>query len=142
MFALARTAIVAQDPGTYNPAFEFLMRATRLYESGVLQTEVQVNFARCTSGIFYNLAGTLYQESKWGPAVRFLKEACAHGSRALAVYRTAIPTKNVDENWTTLEHQLYRRWELLAVCYLKIGDRQVSLSSHSLSYPSHSWTKL
>ena len=69
--------------------------------------------------------------------MRFIKRACAHDSRALAVYKTAIEKKIVDENWTTLEHQLYRRWELLAVCYLKIGDRQVSLRRHSLSYPSH-----
>ena len=120
---------MALDPWTYNPAFEFLMRATRLVgldESAALQTEKQANFARCTSGAFYNLAGMLYQESRWGPAVRFLKEACARGSQALAAYKTAISTQNVDENWTTLEHQLYRRWELLAVCYLKIGDRQVS----------------
>ena len=27
--------------------------------------------------------------------------------------------------WNELEEQLYRRWELLAVCYSKNGDRKV-----------------
>ena len=29
------------------------------------------------------------------------------------------------EGWKQLEEQLYRRWELLGVCYVKIGDRKV-----------------
>jgi hypothetical protein len=28
--------------------------------------------------------------------------------------------------WRALETQLFRRWELLAVCYAKIGEKKVS----------------
>jgi separase len=31
------------------------------------------------------------------------------------------------EGWRQLEEQLYRRWELLGVCYSKIGDRKVGV---------------
>ena len=71
IFTLAHTTIVAQDPRTYHSAFEFLMRATRLYESGVLQMEMQANFARFTSHVFYNLAGVLYQHSRWAQQCDF-----------------------------------------------------------------------
>ena len=142
LFVLARTALVAQDTRTYNPAFEFLTRATGLLGlsdlSGALQTDTHANFARCISGAFYNLAGMLYQESRWGHTVRFLKETCTLGCWALKVHRTIDASESVEEHWTTLEHQLYRRWELLAVCYLKIGDRQVSLAAFYLHWLARS----
>ena len=33
-----------------------------------------------------------------------------------------------ESQWSTLEEQLYRRWEILAVCHSKTGDRKVSVS--------------
>ena len=32
------------------------------------------------------------------------------------------------EGWKQLEEQLYRRWELLGVCYVKFGDRKVCVN--------------
>ena len=144
LFVLARTALVAQDTRSYNPAFEFLTRATGLLGlsdlSGALQTDRHANFARCISGAFYNLAGMLYQESRWGHTVRFLKETCTLGCWALKVHKSIDASESVEEHWTNLEHQLYRRWELLAVCYLKIGDRQVSFAAFDHRLFAHSMT--
>lgn len=75
------------------------------------------------------LAGTLYQSSKYGGAARFLKEGCSLGARALHMRAGLIQDDTEDgeqaEGWKQLEEQMFRRWELLAVCYSKIGDRKV-----------------
>jgi separase len=34
--------------------------------------------------------------------------------------------------WKQLREQLYCRWELLGVCYSKIGDRKVGVGSLAL----------
>jgi hypothetical protein len=70
----------------------------------------------------------LYQGGKCGSAVRFLKEGCGLGGEALRMWRQADANRNgkADEVWKLLEEQLFRRWELLGVCYSKIGERKVS----------------
>ena len=82
------------------------------------------NYMRCVSGAFYNLAGSLFQATRYGAAVPFLKESCALGGKALRLPRTISKSAN-DKEWEQLEEQLFRRWELLAACYLKNGDRKV-----------------
>ncbi|KAF5330134.1 hypothetical protein D9611_010624 [Ephemerocybe angulata] len=120
------------------------------------------NYLRCVSGAFYNLAGALYQGSRYGAAVPFLRRACEVGERALEGHKARERARTKSESgiasevnggkgkgregnekgkengkgkekerereaeWTQLEQQLYRRWELLAVCYLKNGDRKNS----------------
>ena len=39
-----------------------------------------------------------------------------------------VATGKEAEGWGQLRDQLSRRWELLGVCYSKIGDRQVGQS--------------
>jgi hypothetical protein len=70
--------------------------------------------------------------------VRFLKEACALGARALYVRVGTMREDGEDgeqeEGWKQLEGQLFRRWELLAVCYSKFGDRKVASTSFVCPY--------
>lgn len=84
----------------------------------------------------------MYQSGKHGAAIGFLKEGCALGVKALILRRGAgagsaivacggeededQADKKVEEGWKQLEEGMYRRWELLGVCYSKIGDRKVS----------------
>ena len=116
---------------TYGIAYDFLAQAARLLEIESSQDGVitqQANFTRCVSGAFHHLAGTLYQNGRYAHAVRFLKEACVLGERALGVYqgrREGDGETESIEGWRLLEDQLYRRWELLAVCYSKMGERKV-----------------
>jgi separase len=100
-----------------------------MVEIPALESSVDAaNFLRCVSGAFHNLAGTLYQAGKHGAAIGFLQDACSLGMKALNMRQTTTANpinKKADEGWTQLEEQLYRRWELLGVCYSKIGDRKV-----------------
>lgn len=86
------------------------------------------NYTRCVSGAFYNLAGSLYQATRYGAAVPFLKESCALGGKALRLPRLMSKSTNKKE-WQLLEEQLFRRWELLAACYSKNADRKVGTLS-------------
>ena len=63
--------------------------------------------------------------------MRFLKEGCLLSVRALQLRAGATQDDSEDgereEGWKQLEEQMFRRWELLAVCYSKMGDRKVNI---------------
>jgi separase len=109
-----------------------LSRSTKLLDAHPASDD-HANYVRCISGAYHNLAGTLYQGGKHVGAVRFLKEGCALGGKALVIRfggggdegRGGGEEKG-EEGWKLLREQLYRRWELLGICYSKMGDRRVS----------------
>lgn len=140
---LARTALNVRDAETYGPAYDLLARAGALVraDDGASDGERRAECVRCAAGALHNLAGTLCHEGRYGPAARFLREGCALGARALAMWRHVIrdgekgwtdgnggttEKEKGEEGWRQLEAQLFRRWELLGVCYVKIGERRVS----------------
>ncbi len=140
LFVLARSTLKVNNPATFIPAFEHLSRATTILESipanrrssTLIQEADIANYTRCVSGAFYNIAGTLYQASRYGNAVPFLVQSCTLGERALHIPRSSgETTESREKEWKQLEDQLYRRWELLGVCYSKNEDRKVVFSFHS-----------
>ncbi|KAF8155999.1 cysteine peptidase C50 [Crassisporium funariophilum] len=142
LFVLSRTGLNPQDPTTFVPAFEHLSMAASILDSiptdkypvdGENNEAVDLaNYTRCVSGAFYNLAGSLYQASRYGAAVPFLKESCMLGARALRLPRPGVQNTNEtrEKEWKQLEEQLFRRWELLAVCYSKNEDRKNAYSAY------------
>ncbi|KAG1775528.1 peptidase family C50-domain-containing protein [Suillus placidus] len=135
LFTLARIRLKCNDPGTYTPTLDLLKHTVVLLNStpnhvNAIPASARANYVRCISGAYHNLAGTLYQSSKYGGAVRFLKEGCSLGARALHI-RAGVMQDDTedgerDEGWKQLEEQMFRRWELLAVCYSKMGDRKLA----------------
>ncbi|KAG6876419.1 hypothetical protein C0992_013023 [Termitomyces sp. T32_za158] len=125
LFVLARMRLIPSDPRSYIPAYDVLSQATAILEPHASNPNIDApNYLRCISNAFHNLAGTLYQAGRYGSAVSFLKEACLLGIRALETRRKSALSDNgrAVEGWKQLEEQLYRRWDLLGVCYLKNGD--------------------
>lgn len=55
----------------------------------------------------------------------FLKEGCSLGARALHIRAGVTQNDTEDEGWKQLDEQMFRRWELLAVCYSKMKDQKV-----------------
>ncbi|KAG1823730.1 peptidase family C50-domain-containing protein [Suillus subaureus] len=135
LFILARIRLKCDDPDTYTPTLDLLNHTMVLLNStpdhlNAIPVSARANYTRCISGAYHNLAGTLYQCSKYGGAVRFLKEGCSLGARALHI-RAGVMQDDTedgerDEGWKQLEEQMFRRWELLAVCYSKMGDRKLA----------------
>jgi separase len=75
----------------------------------------------------------MYQAGRHGTTIGFLKDACVLGVEALNMWKMDSSVgegrrEKVEEGWRQLEEQLYRRWELLGVCYSKIGDRKVGVA--------------
>ncbi|KAJ2921923.1 hypothetical protein H1R20_g15170, partial [Candolleomyces eurysporus] len=141
LFLMGRTTLNIANPQTYIPAYDHLEASLNIIETILKDGDggaIDIpNYLRCISGAFYNLAGSLYQASRHGAAVPFLKQTCIIGCRALDEYQRKGPKespnstkgKEREKEWLQLEQQLYRRWELLAVCYLKNGDRKNSYES-------------
>ena len=144
---MARVTLKVTDPRTFIPAFELLAEASSILNSIPLDESPSstalreesldiANYARCISGAFYNLASILYQGMRYGNAVPFLLESCTLGSKALSLPRSVSEstTETRRKEWVQLEEQLYRRWELLGVCYSKNNDRRVcpSLFGHPM----------
>ncbi|KAG1731550.1 peptidase family C50-domain-containing protein [Suillus lakei] len=142
LFALARIRLKCNDPDTYTPTLDLLNHTIVLLDStpdhvNAIPASARANYVRCISGAYHNLAGMLYQSSKYGGAVRFLKEGCLLGSRALQLRAGAMQDDPEDgereEGWKQLEEQMFRRWELLAVCYSKMGDRKLACDAFAES---------
>ncbi|KAF8212071.1 peptidase family C50-domain-containing protein [Mycena galopus ATCC 62051] len=127
LFVLARTKLQVHNPHTHGPHTPFL----DVEFDDV--TADKATYARCISGAFHNLAGTLYQATKYGAAIRYLQDGCMLGEIALDLYTAAAEGKEkepkTEEAWKQLQEQLWRRKELLGVCYSKIGDRKLAFES-------------
>ncbi|PPQ82925.1 hypothetical protein CVT24_008809, partial [Panaeolus cyanescens] len=147
IFSLSRTRLNAQDPNSYLPAYDYLKLAQSIVDALPSEAASEnpdelpdvANYIRCISGAHYNIAGTLYQITRYGNAVPFLLESCNFAGNALQMSRCT--KRSIDEarakEWTQLEEQLYRRWELLAICYSKNGDKRNAY--HAYTQAIHSF---
>ena len=140
-FVLARIRLDPGNVDTYTPSVHLLECAVTAVNgtTTVLNPSDSANFLRCISGAYHNLGGTLYKANRYGGATRFLRQGCDVGSRALQLHAGRHDDKEASEEahareeesernkegWKQLEEQLFRRYELLGVCYSKIGDRKV-----------------
>ena len=126
-------------------AFDFLIRGCRiidLFERRSCSSKLKkgsslANFTRCLSGAFFNVAATLYKAEKYGIAIRFLLQACPMAVKAVELHDCSVSDEDLEgrnlesvdskdtEAWKVHKEQLYRRWELLAICYSRTGDRKV-----------------
>ncbi|KAF8878729.1 peptidase family C50-domain-containing protein [Infundibulicybe gibba] len=133
LFTLARSHLNPADPRTYALAHDHLSRAVAILDMPHASEDVTVDkadYVRCISGAFHNLAGVLYQGGKHGAAISFLKDGCGLGVRAINEHRLTRNQESITaDGWKQLAEQLFRRWELLGVCYSKIGDRQQAFAS-------------
>ncbi|KAF7984668.1 hypothetical protein HWV62_12932 [Athelia sp. TMB] len=124
-FVLARTSLVPTDYDSFITSYEYLCHADALL--GPDQSPDLANYVRCTSGAFHNIAGTLYQDGKYAGAVKFLKKGCSVGRTALrmrAKQTGEAKDTDVEAAWRLLREGLFRRYELLGICYSKMGDRR------------------
>lgn len=159
VFELSRNSLDLLDPRTYTRVYDLLAKAVDILSLPRDQDHLTLSspkvltsrcperseFIRCTSGAFYNIGGTLYQAGRYSSAIPFLKEGCRLGIAALIErdngYKGEVDIPDAKTNsWLQLKEQLWRRFQLLAVCFMKIGDRRVSILQcfpiDCLTYPT------
>ncbi|KAF8878488.1 peptidase family C50-domain-containing protein [Gymnopilus junonius] len=124
LFILSRTKLNVTNPQTFVPAFEHLTLATT-----ILNTVPTIRLPTLAlSGPADEIVdiANYTRSMRYGSAVPFLVESCNLGGKALRLPRPRPEQVNEarEKEWTQLEEQLFRRWELLGVCYSKNGDRK------------------
>ncbi|KAJ7063427.1 cysteine peptidase C50 [Mycena amicta] len=134
LFALARFKVNVHEPLSHGAAHSILHRAMALLDMDAEESAEKANYARCISGAFHNIAGTLYQAGQYAAAIGFLQDGCQLGKRAFDMHSrvsgaNSEQSANMAEGWRQLEEQLWKRYELLAVCCSKIGDRKLAFES-------------
>lgn len=140
LFNLAAHTLDVSDVATCEKSLAYLRQASELVRLvdedrsrryGNMKTidENQADYLRCISGAYFNIACTLYGACKFGAAARFLNEANPIADQALQSHKATKASNEAPKTntaWRHLKLQLYKRWELLAVCYTKTNDRRVS----------------
>lgn len=121
LFCLSRVKVTS-DPLV---AFAYLERCPTLVRSCAAK-EVPASM-RCTAGAFYNCGIKLYKGGDHSTATRFVQKACESGAEALAIYDAQPGTVDESGSWATLREQTPKRWELLAYCYGRSGDKRVCM---------------
>ncbi|KAF9003465.1 hypothetical protein BDZ89DRAFT_1095795 [Hymenopellis radicata] len=126
LFVLSRVQLKVSAPRTCITSHNTLSRAVVILDAGRggVQPSEEANFWRCVSGAFHNLGGQLYQSGKHGSAISFLDDGCRLATKALHLFKSTSVVPDDPEPWNQLSNQLYRRWQLLALCCAKIGDRK------------------
>ncbi|PIL26880.1 hypothetical protein GSI_11060 [Ganoderma sinense ZZ0214-1] len=169
LFTLARASFVLNHPDSYAVARAYLARAAALLADVPVPTPTSgpgpsvsapalANYTRSVAGVYSYLGGQLHQSGRYDHAVPFVEEGCRLGQRALQSYRAAKREGGTEgegegggtgkeEAWKTLEEQLYRRWELLAVCHAKTGDRKAAYeaflnSINAFPFAQHGFVEL
>jgi separase len=124
LLVLSKSRLAAEDPTTYTHAYEDLEWAYRTTTaSPTPPPDLKSEYLRCVSGAYHTIGATLCQAERFGGAARFLQQACELG--ASAVSGTCLQNDGRDKQRTNLLQNLYRRWEMLGACHIKIGDRKV-----------------
>ena len=99
-FVLARIRLDPGNVDTYTPSVHLLECAVTAVNgtTAVLNPSDSANFLRCISGAYHNLGGTLYKANKYGGAIRFLRQGCDVGFRALQLHTSRHDDKEARED--------------------------------------------
>jgi separase len=124
LLVLSKNRLAVEDPTTYTHVYDHLEWARKTATaSPVPPPPLRSEYLRCISGAYHTIGATLCQAERFGGAARFLQQACELG--ASAVSETHLQGDDRDKQRTALLQNLYRRWEMLGMCYIKMGDRKV-----------------
>jgi separase len=123
LLILSKSRLIVEDPTTYANAYENLEWAHKISTTSPPPPDLKSEYLRCISGAYHTIGAMLCQVERFGGAARFLQQACEIGANAVS--GTRLQKDSCDKQRTALLQNLYRRWEMLGVCYIRIGDRKV-----------------
>lgn len=120
------------DRLTYPAVFSTLERCLPFIDTSNITTDdlsigqnAEISSIRYVVAAFYKIGGVLFNASKPESAIGFIQRACQIG-------RSALTHDGISLGHGELRAVMPKRWELLALAYQSIGEKQVS--SLLLSY--------
>ena len=130
-FALARTSLIVRNVTSWKTTFQWVALAAAtlgipLEDITATSAAPGIDIAPFTLALYatlHNLASSLYNADEYAGAIKFLNAGCVVGT--VAVAQSAAGKAGENPGSQQLESQLWKRWELLGVCFMKIGDRRV-----------------
>ena len=144
LILLAYSKFDVEDRLSYPVAFANLDRSllligatlTSSHEGLTIDKPENLDSIRYVVSALYKIGGTLYNASKPESAIKFIQRACQLGRAVIAVEldggdvemngeedaEASARIKSMEE----LRNYMPKRWELLALSYHAIGDKQVS----------------
>lgn len=129
LLCLADDVFNVAEPSSQDASLADLDRARQLVETCSAADDSRLHLVRCVSSAYYNIGVALFNADKPAAAVRFLYPACAFPTAlfhldSLAPEPPVLDGRDALEGLTDLRRQLVRRWELMALCYLKLDKRK------------------
>lgn len=111
-------------------ALAHLDRAYRLCElaKSLSTPDDRIDWLRCLSVAAYNCGCKLYKDGNAKDAVAFVVASCNWARAAVEIALSDAGEVKEDAAFMHMTEQIPRRYELLATCLHKLGDRQVSPS--------------
>lgn len=147
LISLAESSFQLTLPQTHRQCLDRLERCKSLIK---LLRVPDVSTIRCITSVYYNAGVALYHADKHASAIGFLKHACSYPNEMFNITRTsqscALWAGFEDNNHELdeLRLQLIKRWELLALCYLRTNKALAHSAylSAILSYTRNSFETL
>lgn len=149
LLVLAYSQLVIGDRHSYETSYNLFLRAAKLLAPDCAGDKVIVknptSSVRSLASALYNVAGTLYNESKPESAIKFIKLSCELTDAGVrqdgldvlsqALDHLSIKDSKQDDSVDAaaaksevqhdLANHLSKRFELLALCQQAIGEKQV-----------------
>jgi hypothetical protein len=119
---------------TYESAYQSLLEARQVVDNlpeGILGRGRVLDLLRCLSGAFWNLGSSIYQTGRWDHSVPFISSGVEIDRRLLNDEQMSNQSKN--DTWDVFYAQMPKRLLLLAGCFIRLGDRKVSIDTSTIN---------
>lgn len=127
---VVRISLKPGDFASHEAAEKLLLRAGAIRDLFPAADPDSAERSRCIAAAWYNSGAALFRNNFAVPALPFVKSS-AHSGREALSHRPA--NAETEELWVGLEEQLPKRWELLAACHLKKGEKIEALQAYMSS---------
>ncbi|ODO11404.1 hypothetical protein I350_00183 [Cryptococcus amylolentus CBS 6273] len=128
------TIVVLSQRNASN-SYSLLCRGYGLYQQNKPWTSPSdhINWLRCLSTSAYNIGGKLFTEGAASDATPLIQASCEWGAEAVEIGKSVGDT---DKGLQHLQEGLSKRWEWLAGCQQKAGDKKALFASYAECFAS------
>ncbi|KAK8870007.1 hypothetical protein IAR55_000577 [Kwoniella newhampshirensis] len=133
-------SILRLSQHSHTSSTSLLARARKVFDQTRKVTNLrdQLDWLRCLSSCAYNAGGKFYKEGSTDLAMPLVTLSCGWAEETLLLGKD----EPEDQGLIQLKESLGRRWELLAGCCQKMGEKQTMFTAYSRCLASQAPTTL